>query len=85
MFNHADRKSNEIIFIKCTKARCDFCSTNPIKATKVWDYLKEREFKWPNPIESQINPGHYLTFIEMEDIDTEFLKTGIVKVLRCLL
>ena len=39
-------------------------------------YLKEREFKWPNPEPSTSHPGHFQTFMEVERIDKDFISTG---------
>jgi len=73
---HVDRKSNEVIFRKCVDPRCSHCSERPIISRKAWDFLKERDFKWSNPIASLMNPGHYMTFSEVELLDNDELKTG---------
>lgn len=73
---HMDRKSNEIIFRKCNDPRCTHCSKRPVISTKAWNFLKERDFKWPNPIPSIKYPGHYMTFLEVEQITNEELVTG---------
>ena len=84
MLAHCDRKSHEVIFKKCVRPRCNHCTSSPVIATNAWSYLKEREFKWANPVESVSNPEHYKTFIEMEDVEVENMLTGncIITVLR---
>ena len=76
LFKHIDRKSNEVIFCKCTNPRCPHCTEKPIISTKVWDFLKEREFKWMNPKLSVAHPGHYLTCFDMCDVANEYLAIG---------
>ena len=66
MFIHLQKKSNEIIFQKCYKPNCTHCTSSPVIAAKVWDHLKERDFKWPNPVPSEAHPGHFKTFMEVE-------------------
>ena len=39
---------------------------------KLGKYLRERDFKWPNPIPSTDHPNHYMTFIEISRLDKEF-------------
>ena len=78
MMKHIDRKSNEVIFRKFVDPRCDHCSSSPIISTEAWNYLKEREFKWPNPIPSTADhPGHFKTFIEIDKLDSESITTGM--------
>ena len=76
MAKHIDRKSNEVIFQKCSDPRCSHCSTRPILSKMAWEFLKDRDFKWPNPIPSLDHPGHYMTFKEVELMDNDELKTG---------
>ena len=76
MLDHMERKSNELIFRKCIEPRCTHCSSNPVKAVKAWEYLKNRDFKWANPVPSTKYPGHFMTFLEIEELDTVYLKTG---------
>ena len=71
-----DRKSNEIIFRKCADPRCLHCSKRPVIAKEAWDYLKERDFKWANPVPSLNYPNHYITFVEVSQLDKDFLLTG---------
>jgi len=73
---HMERKSNEVIFKKCVDPRCDHCSSRPIISTAAWDFIKERDFVWPNPIPSPTYENHYMTFLEMCEIGNEFLITG---------
>ena len=77
MFKHLERKSNEVIFRKCPDPRCSYCVENPPKQSPAWNYLAERDFKWPNPVPSTDYPEHYMTFMEIEQIATEMLKSGI--------
>ena len=77
MTKHVDRKSNEAIFRKCVDPRCDYCTTHPIISTKSWEYLREREFKWPNPVPSLNYPGHFKTFLEVDQLDSEYIEIGM--------
>lgn len=76
MAKHIIRKSNEIIFVKCSDPVCRHCSGRPIQCRQIWEFLKERNFKWWNPKESQTHVGHFMTFIETCKLDSEFLATG---------
>ena len=76
MVKHIDRKSNEIIFMKCKDPACTHCSARPVQALKLWQFLKDRDFKWFNPDSSDTHPGHYKTFIEMSEVDAKLLRTG---------
>ena len=38
--------------------------------------MLEREFKWANPVESMEFPGHYQTFCEIENLDSDAIQTG---------
>lgn len=78
MFSHMERKSNELIFRKCPEPRCNYCPENPVKALQLWNYLRDQDFKWPNPMPSPQHPGHYMTYMELENIDKNSLKTGKV-------
>lgn len=53
--------------MKCVDPRCTFCREQPVKAVNAWKYLVDRDFKWMNPIEQVTHPGHYMTFMEMND------------------
>ena len=76
MAKHLERKSNEIVFKRCANPRCKHCVDKPIVSVKAWNYLKERNFKWSNPVSSSTHPGHYQTFAETEQLDPQFIKTG---------
>ena len=73
---HMERKSNEIIFRKCVEPRCPHCIDCPIISKNAWSYMLEREFKWANPVESMEYPGHYQTFCEIENLDSDAIQTG---------
>ena len=76
MCNHMDRKSNEVIFSKCNNPHCKYCSDTPVIAKHAWNYLKENEFKWPNPLPSNEHTGHYMTYIEVGNMDPSMYLTG---------
>ena len=78
MFRHIDRKSNEVIFRKCALASCDHCGKNPPVQSKAWNFMKNRDFKWHNPVPSPDHPNHYMTFLEASNTETESIKTGDV-------
>ena len=71
-----ERKSNEIIFMKWVEPRCPHCIDCPIISKNAWSYMLEREFKWANPVESVEYPGHYQTFCEIENLDSDAMQTG---------
>ena len=79
MRKHIDRKSNEVVFRKCVDPSCSYCTEHSIISTKAWDYLKERDFKWPNPTPSLTCPGHYKTYLEIDKLDAEHYQTGFSK------
>ena len=76
LFQHIDKKSNEIIFQKCNRPSCQHCRSNPLIALKACDALKDNEFKWPNPIPSETFPGHYKTFMEVDADPPSSFATG---------
>ena len=76
MLAHMNRKSNEVMYCKCINPNCSHCTENPVISTKAYNHLVERNFKWPNPIESTDFPGHFKTYLEMEQIDSSHFKTG---------
>ena len=76
MLEHADRKSNELIFMKYVNPRCKHCSENPIIATIAWEDLKKNDFKWYNLMVSTKFPGHYMAFSESLEVDIQLHKTG---------
>ena len=77
MIKHVERrKSYEIIFKKCVNPRCSHCVDKPVISTVAWGYLREHDFKFPNPVPSINHQGHYQTFLEVEQLNSEFVKTG---------
>ena len=74
LFDHLEKKSNEIIFRKCVRPSCKHCTENPIIATKAWEELQQSGFKWPNPVESENFPGHFKTYREIiESPSSDFI------------
>ena len=78
LFQHMDKKSNEVIFQKCSRPSCKHCTSNPVVAKKAWGALIENEFKWPNPVPSEAFPGHYKTFMEVDADPPSSFATGEV-------
>lgn len=76
MLDHVDRKSHELIFMKCVKPRCLHCSTNPIISNQAWEFLKDSDFIWFNPVESGRHEGHFMTFLEMCELSNDQIKSG---------
>ena len=35
-----DRKSNEIVFGKCLDQACSYCFSHPIRASKMWEFVR---------------------------------------------
>ena len=58
---------------------CSHCTEHLIISTKAWDYLKERDFKWVNPTPSLTCPGHYKTYLEIDELDAQHYQTGFLK------
>ena len=58
---------------------CSHCTEHPIISTKAWDYLKERDFKRPNPTANLICPGHYKTYLETDKLDAQHYQTGFLR------
>ena len=79
MCKHIDRKTNEVVFRKCVDLSCLHCTEHPNISTKAWDYLKERHFKWPNPTSSLTCPGHFKTYLEIDELDAQHYQTGFLK------
>ena len=67
MFKHIERKSHEIIFRKCGLTSCDHCRSNPIVSVNAWE---------SNPMPSAEFPNHFMTFLEVPNVDNNSLKTG---------
>ena len=76
MIKHVERKSHEIIFKKGVNLRCSHCADKPVISTVAWVYLRERDFRFPNQVPSINHQVHYQTFLEVEQLNTEFIKTG---------
>ena len=79
MCKHMDRKSNEVVFRKCVDPSCSHCTEHQIISTKAWDYLKERDFIWPNPTPSLTCPVHYKNYLEIDELDAQHCQTGFLK------
>lgn len=65
LFEYVDRHHNEIIFLKCDENTCSHCTKNPVRATEVFSFLKERKMKLFYPMPSKNHNGHFCTFLEM--------------------
>ena len=39
------------------------CTSEPIITKEAWSELRERNFKWPNPVPSEEHHGHFKTFV----------------------
>ena len=77
MIKHVEkRKSYEIIFKKCVNRRCSHCVDKPVISTVAWGNLREHDFKFPNSVPSINHQGHYQTFLEVEQLSSESIKTG---------
>ena len=76
MFAHIDKKSNVVIFQKCYKPSCTYCTSPPIIAKDAWAGLRARDFKWPNPVPSNEFPGHFKTFRETEADQLPYINGG---------
>ena len=76
MVQHIDRKSNEIIFAKCMDPACQYCTKHPVRAKKMWEYLRQQKMKWANPVPSTLHPGHFMTFLEVCELNEKDLPTG---------
>ena len=79
MCKHIDQKSNEVVFRKCVDPPCSHCTEHLIISTKSWDYLKKRDFKWPNPTPNLPCPCHYKTYLVIDELDAQHYRTGFLK------
>ena len=68
MWKHISWKSNEVVFQKCMDPSRSHCIEHLIISTKAWDYLEERDFKWLNLTPSLTCPGHYKTYLEIDEL-----------------
>ena len=75
LFAHMERKTCELIFRKCVEPRCIYCLKHAVRALNTWQYIKERDFKWANPLPSLHYSGHFMTFVEIGELDNDALKT----------
>ena len=73
LLEHVDRHHNEIIFLKCNEITCSHCTKNPVRATEVFSFLKERKMKLFYPMPSKDHKGHFCTFLEMCNVKPEEL------------
>ena len=76
MIKQVERKSHEMIFKKCVNPRCSHRADKMVILSVAWDYLRVCDFKFPNPVPSINHKGHYQTFLEVEQLNSEFMKTG---------
>ena len=76
MHTHVKRYRNEVIFLKCPEPGCPHCSEHPVRAKKLFKFLRERDMKMFSPVASTRFEGHYCTFMEMCDKNPEELPIG---------
>jgi hypothetical protein len=74
MLHHLNRKANEVIFMKCTDSTCTVCAGKSWQAKKMYEFLKQRNFKLFWPEESTDHPGHYATFLELYKLPASEIK-----------
>ena len=74
MLRHLNRKSNELVFMKCSSPTCSICAGKPWQAKKTHKFLEERNFKLFRPEESENHPGQYATFLELCQLPPENIK-----------
>ena len=66
---HAVRRQNEFVIMKCqffksSGLECGYCQRNPPTAKETLQLLKKFKGKMVQPVPSEQNPGHFLTFLE---------------------
>ncbi|XP_077867443.1 uncharacterized protein LOC144356671 [Saccoglossus kowalevskii] len=62
MIAHVERRIGTLCFTKCQNQSCDHCSSNPVRAHDVMQFL--RTYGLPSPVSSNEYEGHFQTFIE---------------------
>ena len=73
MLQHIDRRHNELIFSKCSKADCSHCTSHPVRATDSYTFLQRRNKIMFNPQPSKNCQEHYSTFLDMCELELEEL------------
>ena len=76
MLRHIDQKKNELVFCRCVDPDCSHRTANPVKATELFAFLKPYDFKLFNPNPSEVNPGHYQSFLELSQAPPQQVQYG---------
>ena len=63
MLKHMDRRKNEVTFRKCDDPLCQHCSSKPVHATAVFEFLRRKKYVLFEPLKSEKHPNHYCTFL----------------------
>ena len=71
MLKHMDRRKNEVTFRKCDDPLCQHCSSNPVHATAVFEFLRRKKYILFEPLKSEKHPDHYCTFLELCEKEPE--------------
>ena len=74
MLRHLNRKSNEVVLMKCISRTCAVCAGESWQANKVHLFLEKRKFKLSRPEESEPHPGHYTDLLELCQLPSETVK-----------
>ena len=86
---HADRRSNFISFNKCQLFRpgkeCDWCRSHPPKSCSALEYEKKLGGLWYDPMPSPVHPGHFMTYLEMNEAEKFVNQHDLFKIGRCLI
>ena len=69
MFDHINRRHNELVFLKCKCPECSYGTSHPVRAKEIFQFLERKNMILFNLQQSEANPGHYYTFLEMCELD----------------
>lgn len=61
---HCTRSTYQLVFLKCSQASCDHCSTHPVRATRSVGVLRQLRNRLPTPMPSMQRDHHYCTYLE---------------------
>ena len=84
---YADRRSNCIPFNKCQFLRpgkeCDWCRSHPLKSCSALEYEKKLRGLWYDSMPSPDHPGHFMTYLEMNQAEKFDNQHDLFKIGKC--
>ena len=84
---HADRRSSFLAFIKCQLLRpgseCEWCKANPPKVCEALKFEQKLNGLWFDPMPSPDHPGHFKTYLEIEQAKKFDYQQDLFGIGRC--